>query len=82
VIRDPTSGVFLNRYQGVRGLGILRRSRELRGPSGADWLLVQYRLEWGYWSTAYQPVLGPRQIDSAPWSDIQWLRRPASGSER
>ncbi|MGD9895313.1 MAG: hypothetical protein AB7R89_24030 [Dehalococcoidia bacterium] len=43
VIEDPTSGVFINRYYGALGVGIARESRELRGPRGFDWVLVQYR---------------------------------------
>jgi len=82
VIRDPASGVFLNRYQTVRGLGVVRRSRHLRGPGGADWVLVQYRLGWGHWITAYQPTRGLEELDAPAWSDIQWLQQPTNVSGR
>jgi hypothetical protein len=43
IITDPTSGAFLSRYQGVPSLGIVRESREWRGPDGRAWALMQYR---------------------------------------
>ena len=81
VIRDPTSGVFANRYLGAWSLGIIRESRDLRGPGGHDWVLVQYRLGWGHWVTAFQPDMGLDEVLKPRWDDVRWLRRPNSGSE-
>lgn len=79
VVLDPTSGVFTNRYQGAWGLGIICESRELRGPRGFEWVLVQYRLGWGHWTTAFQPELGLNELNEPEWSDIRWLRAPTRG---
>jgi len=81
LILDPTSGMFTNRYQGVWGLGIIRELRELRGLRGFEWVLVQYRLGWGHWTTAFQPELGLRELDEPEWSDIRWLRPPTRSKE-
>ncbi|MBI4493018.1 MAG: hypothetical protein HY690_09515 [Chloroflexi bacterium] len=75
IIVDPTSGVFLDRYQGALSLGILRESRELRGPGGFESVLVQYRVGLGHWTTAFQPEYGLRELEEPGWSDIRWLRR-------
>lgn len=76
VVRDPSSGAFTNRYRGASSLGIVRASRELRGPKGYEWILVQYRVETGHWTTAFQPVDGLDELAKPEWSDIRWLRRP------
>src|SRR5690348_4030023 len=51
VVLDADSGVFINRYKGELSLGILRETRELRGPGGYDWILVHYRVATGHWTT-------------------------------
>jgi hypothetical protein len=76
VVLDPASGAFTNRYQGAWCLGAIRESRELRGPRGQEWVLVQYRLGWGHWTTAFQPEDGLDELHNPDWSDIRWLRRP------
>ncbi len=81
VILDPTTGIFTNRYQGEWSLGFLRESRDLEGPGSRGWLLVQYRVSRGHWTTAFQPFQGLSEISQPGWSDIRWLRRPTH-SER
>lgn len=81
VILDATSGVLTHRYQGVWTLGIVRRSGNLRGPGGHDWVLLEYRVERGHWLTAYQPERGLQTLESPRWSDIRWLRSPMRSSE-
>jgi hypothetical protein len=76
VIIDRTSGIFINRYQGELSLGFIRESRELRGPGGQEWILVQYRVSRGHWITAFQPNKGLAELGESGWSDIQWLQRP------
>ena len=39
-------------------VGIVGRSGPLRGPRGFDWLLVEYRVSTGHWSTGFQPEQG------------------------
>jgi hypothetical protein len=81
VILDPSAGVFTNQYLGAASLGIVRESRELRGPDGHDWVLVQYRLGWGHWVTAFQPDKGLDEVLEPQWGNVRWLRRPNSNSE-
>jgi hypothetical protein len=80
VITDPTSGVYVCRYQDAPSLGVVCESRELRGPDGRSWVLVQYRLGWGHWTTALQPELGLDELSTPRWSDLRWLRRPTIAS--
>lgn len=76
LILDPESGVFTNSYKGELSLGVIRSSRELRGPGGSAWVLVQYRVATGHWTTGFQPVDGLDEITKADWGRVQWLRRP------
>jgi hypothetical protein len=76
VVLDPDSGVFINTYKGELSLGVIRMSRDLRGPGGYDWVLVQYRVATGHWTTAFQPADGLDEIMKTDWGRIQWLRRP------
>ncbi len=80
VILDPASGVFTSRYERAWGLGIVRESRELRGPGGYDWLLIQYRVGWGYWTTAFQPERGLDELNDPRRSDVRWQRQPTHSS--
>jgi hypothetical protein len=76
VILDPDSGVFVNTYKGELSLGAIRMSHALRGPGGYDWVLVQYRVATGHWTTGFQPADGLDEIAKADWGRVQWLRRP------
>lgn len=75
VIRDPSSGVFTSRYQGALQLGIIRRSGDLRGPGGFAWVLVEYRVESGHWTTAYQPESSEAALRIQRREGLRWLRR-------
>lgn len=79
VVLDPTSGIFTNRYHAELSLGVVRETRELRGPRGNEWVLVQYRVSRGYWMTAFQPNLGLDELSGPEWSDIRWLQQPERG---
>jgi hypothetical protein len=81
VILDASSGVFVARYQGAAQLGVVRETRELRGPNGQDWVVVQYRTGFGFWVTGYQPEAGLGELDKPQWSDVRWLRQPRRSSE-
>jgi hypothetical protein len=75
VILDDSSGVFTSQYQSTWQLGIVRRSGMLRGPTGHNWVLVEYRVATGHWVTAYQIAQQPQPQD--PRRDLlRWLRRP------
>ena len=74
VVLDPTSGVFISRYQGALQIGFMRRCGAWRGPGGLGWILVEYRVNFGHWVTAYQvefqDVYHPRR------SHVRWLTEP------
>ena len=76
IIRDATSGIFTSLYQGEAQLGVMRESRQFRGPEGFDWILVEYRVTTGHWVTGYQPRGGLRDLESAMRSDLRWWREP------
>ena len=77
VIADPASGVLVSRFQGVWQLTVVRESRELRGPRGRDWVMVDYRLRTGHWTTAYQLRGGLPQLEQSEREDRRWLCVPA-----
>ncbi len=75
VILDPSSGVAIGRYLGASWqLTVVRRSGQLCGLKGRDWILVDYRIETGHWVTAYQFALDPRQQVARGRNDVRWLR--------
>jgi hypothetical protein len=76
VVLDSRSGVLTSRYFGFPHLTVLRRSRDLRGPEGFGWLLVEYRVGLGHWVTAFQPRNLVDAIRSQHRQDVRWLRRP------
>lgn len=82
VVLDATSGVFASHYQDAWQLGVVRGSREWRGPAEFPWVLVEYRVDRGHWVTAFQPREGLGALRSPYRRDIRWLRRPKSTSGR
>lgn len=76
IIADPLSGVFTGRYHGGWQLGIIRRSASWRGPWGHEWILIEYRLATGHWTTAFQPENGLDVLVHPERSDVRWLRLP------
>ncbi len=76
VVMDGHTGIFTSRYQGQWQIGFVRRSGDLLGPSGSEWVLVEYRLDIGHWVTAYQPVEGLGVIEGPGRENIGWQRRP------
>lgn len=81
IILDPDSGVFTSRYQGAWQIGIVRETRDQRGPEGHGWILVEYRLELGHWVSAHQLAGGLADLGTGQRTDLRWLRRPNSTSE-
>lgn len=77
VIEDPTSGVFVSTYLGARQLGILGHAGASRGPDGGRWILVDYRIATGHWTTAYQPDRRLKlAVYTASRGAVLWLRLP------
>jgi len=75
VVRDPASGVFTSRYRGKWQVGFIRRTYNLRGPLGAEWVMVEYRPDIG-WTTAYQPKEGLEILQDPMRDNLIWHRRP------
>lgn len=78
VIGDSDSGLLVCQYQGAWQLTVVRESRLLRGPAGQDWLLVDYRLGTGHWTTAHQLRQGLADLRSPRREHLRWLRIPPS----
>jgi hypothetical protein len=76
-VSDPDSGIYLSRYMGVWSLAFLARSDGQRGPAGGEWILVEYRPEYGYWVTGFQPGDGLAHLASGQRTNGRWLRRPS-----
>ncbi|HEY8446290.1 MAG TPA: hypothetical protein VIL01_04215 [Thermomicrobiales bacterium] len=77
VVHDPASGVATRRYEGrAWQLTVVRRSGSLRGPAGHEWVLVDYRVETGHWTTAYQFSEDPTTELRRKAEEFRWLRRP------
>jgi len=77
VICDPASGLMTSIYRD-KGchLSIVRRSGELQGPGGYEWLLVEYRVSTGNIATAFQLEDGLGYLDRPGRREKRWLRRP------
>lgn len=77
MVIDPTTAIFSSRYEGLWQVGFVRPSGPLRGPLGSEWLVVEFRVERGYWTTAYQTADAPDTVVSSPRrSDVRWWRMP------
>jgi hypothetical protein len=78
VILDPASGALTSRFSGqFWQLALVRRSGALGGPEGYEWLMVEYRVELGHWTTAFQLRDGLPAVTANPERQRQrWLRHP------
>lgn len=74
VVRDSATGVALTRYKNELQASFLRRSGNLRGPAGNEWLLVDYRPSASHIVTAYQPKAETRREFER--RVIRWLQTP------
>jgi hypothetical protein len=83
VILDSDSGLALSRWGGHEWhLTVVRESRNLRGPFGGDWIVVEYRVGDGFWTTAFQPERGlPSFLGDRRRSNLRWLLIPKGYSE-
>lgn len=76
-VRDPDGGIYLSRYTGAWSVAFLAHSGGQRGPAGGEWILVEYRPDYGYWVTGFQPGDGLVHLASPQRTDGRWLRRPS-----
>jgi hypothetical protein len=77
-IEDERSGIYLSRYEGVWSVAFPGRSGMWRGAWGTDWILVEYRPDYGFWVTGFQPWNGPEHLlGSGKRTDGRWLRQPS-----
>ncbi|KPL70106.1 hypothetical protein ADN00_18870 [Ornatilinea apprima] len=73
VILDPASDIFVSKYNDAWQIGFIRESREWQGLRGKDFILVEYKVQYGYWTTGFQPQNLSRQVFEGRES-IVWLR--------
>ncbi len=76
VILDSTSGVCIAREHDTDRIVVCRRSHELRGARGNDYVIVVFDLAVRHWTAAWQPPRGLALLANEPWSEVSWLRVP------
>jgi hypothetical protein len=76
-ILNPTGPVLIDTIPGWPRLTFFGRSGSSRGPGGGDWILVAFDVNYGYWTTGYQPDLDPEtHRHHATGGASRWLYRP------
>lgn len=78
-VRNPGGGIRLEQIAGQWRITFIAPSGAWRGPLGGAWIFVGYTIDFGYWTTGFQPrqslerTLAERQgIEQA-----RWLQRPS-----
>ena len=74
VIQDPESEIFVSRFGEFWQIGFVRKSNELRGPEGHEFVIIDYRVAIGHWVTGFQPKTLSEVIDNDHRTEIKWLR--------
>jgi hypothetical protein len=75
VVRNPESGIMISKYQGIYWqIAFVAESGQWHGVGGNDFILVEYRVGYGFWITGFQPVDLQRQLQVYR-SDMRWLRK-------
>lgn len=78
IVRDPSSRIFASRYQGVWQCGFIAKNVLPWGPQGKAWIIVDYRLSTGHWTTVFQWGHGPENLADpildARREELRWLR--------
>lgn len=75
--RSMKSGVAVGTYNGRQMISLVGRTGAQRGPRGANWMLVEYRVRTRHWSTAFQIREGlPYLEDDEARKDLRWIRTP------
>lgn len=76
-IQDPEGGIAIERQHQQWQLSFISRAYAAAGPDSGGWILVGYPLEYGYWSTGFQPDLGLRRITLNDSEGERWLCKPS-----
>lgn len=77
-VENPAGGIYLSRFMAAWSIAFVAPSQSDRGPEGGDWILVEYRPEYGFWVTGFQPDMGLSYlITSASRTDGRWLQAPS-----
>lgn len=76
VVLDSTNGVCIAREHDADRIVVCRRSNELRGERGNDYVLVVFDPGIRHWTAAWQPPEGLALLANHPWSAVSWLRVP------
>lgn len=74
VILDPSSDVFVSKYNDAWQIGFIRESRNWRGTNGYGSILVEYKVQYGYLVTGYQPEDVVIQL-AKDRESFQWIRK-------
>lgn len=75
-ILNSGSSVFVSAYQGQWQLAVIGKSGSWRGPHGNEFIVVEYRVETGHWTTVFQPRdMYTDFIRTAGRERVRWLRR-------
>lgn len=83
IILDPESGLAVSRWCAREWhLTVARASTSLKGPGGANWVVIEYRVGEGRWTTAFQPENGLEHfLGDRRRSEVRWLLTPKSYGE-
>lgn len=73
VILDPDSDIFVSKYNDAWQIGFVHENQRWRGVRGKDFILVEYKVKYGYWTTGFQPQNLKRQVFEGR-ENIVWLR--------
>lgn len=74
VVLDPETRILYSRRGARKHLGFVRRSGDLEGLEGREWVWVEYRLETGHWMTGFQRRRSPEEIAAETnREDTRWL---------
>ncbi len=73
VVLDPSSDVFVSKYNDAWQIGFIRESRNWRGRNGYASILVEYKVQYGYLVTRYQPEDVVIQL-AKDRESFQWIR--------
>ena len=76
VVIDSAGGIVASYEFDVLRLSFVSRARYQRGPGGNEWILVGYNVDYGWWTTGFQPDLNLDHFALAFTKGAQWLQRP------
>lgn len=74
VIENPNSSIFISKYDGNWQIGFIGESGKWQGSKGHKFILVEYRVKYGYWVTGFQPEFIEKQIIQKR-ETILWIQK-------